>query len=217
MSKLCITRRVIVNFRKTAANPLYQLHLLVNIPQDGNDLQSYAQNFTGNYIVIYGIIGNVNDVDADKVYDYHTAFNIEPTKVKVNVPLDMNNKKITKVKLDESDNNSVPNIQYVKNIDVRLTTQISSLSQNTNNKVYRKNFEHFYDSREVSSLNLISHVSGVVINEINPNPFLGFNRNTKDYNSKYGLKFSRKSHILTHIINKNTAYTIFISFIHDGK
>ena len=40
---------------------------------------------------------------------------------------------------------------------------------------------------------------------------------TKDYNSKYGLKFSTKSHILTHIINKNTAFTIFISFIHDGK
>lgn len=191
--------------------------MLVNIPQDGNDLQSYAQNLTGNYIVIYGIIGNVNDVDADKVYDYHTAFNIEPTKVKMNVPLDLNNKKIMKVKLDESDNNSVPNIQYVKNIDERLTTQISSLSQNTNNQVYRKMFDHFYDSREVSSLNLISHVSGVVINEINPNPFLGTNRNTKDYNSKYGLKFSTKSHILTHIINKNTAFTIFISFIHDRK
>lgn len=53
-----------------------------------------------------------------------------------------------------------------------------------NNQVYREIFEHFYDSREVSLLNLISQESGAVINKINPNLFLGTNRNTKDYNSK---------------------------------
>ena len=49
-------RRVIVNFMKTASNPLYQLHVLVDIPvpQDGNDLHPYAQNFTENYIIAYG-------------------------------------------------------------------------------------------------------------------------------------------------------------------
>ena len=48
--------RFIVNFRKTAANPLYQLHLLVNIPQDGNDLQTNPQTFSENYIIAHGII-----------------------------------------------------------------------------------------------------------------------------------------------------------------
>ena len=35
--------RVIVNFMTTTSDPLYQLHLLADIPQDGTDLQTYAQ------------------------------------------------------------------------------------------------------------------------------------------------------------------------------
>ena len=86
--------RVIVNFRKTAAYPLYQLHLLVDIPQDGTDLQTYPENFTGNYEIAYGILRSSTDLNADKIYDFHTAFDIEPTKVKMNAPIDMNRPKI---------------------------------------------------------------------------------------------------------------------------
>ena len=53
--------RVTVNFRKTAADPLYQLHLFVEIPQEGTDLQTYHQEFTENYITAYGIIGAESD------------------------------------------------------------------------------------------------------------------------------------------------------------
>lgn len=59
--------RVIVNFRKTAAGPLYQLHFLVDIPQDGIYLQGYAQNLKDNYVVAYNIYGTASDIDADKV------------------------------------------------------------------------------------------------------------------------------------------------------
>ena len=82
--------RVIVNFRKTAADQLYQLHLLVEILQDGIDLQTYPQQFTESYIIAYGIIGAESDLDAEKIYEYHTAYEIKPTEVKMNVPLDMN-------------------------------------------------------------------------------------------------------------------------------
>ena len=82
--------RVIVNFGKTAANQLYQLHLLVEILQDGTDLQTYPQQFTESYIIAYGIIGAESDLDADKIYEYHTPYEIKPTKVKKNVPLDIN-------------------------------------------------------------------------------------------------------------------------------
>lgn len=47
--------RRIVNFRKTEADPLFQLHLLVEIAQDGIDLQTYPQKFTENYIISYSI------------------------------------------------------------------------------------------------------------------------------------------------------------------
>ena len=42
--------------------------------------------------VAYGIIRTVSDVDADKTYDFHTAFDIQPTKVVYNVNLDTNQK-----------------------------------------------------------------------------------------------------------------------------
>ena len=77
-------------FTKTAPDPPYQLHVWVNIPQDGDDLQTYAQNYTGNYVVAYGVIGEMSEVDSDKTYDYRTAYDIQPTKVVMNVDLDMN-------------------------------------------------------------------------------------------------------------------------------
>ena len=43
--------KFIVNLRKTTAEPLYELHLFVDTPPDGKDLQTYAQNVTENYII----------------------------------------------------------------------------------------------------------------------------------------------------------------------
>ena len=86
--------RVIVSFRKTAANPCYQLQLFVDIPQDGTDLQTYPEHFTGNYEIAYGILRSSTDLNGDKIYDFHTAFDIEHTKVKMNAPIDMNRQKV---------------------------------------------------------------------------------------------------------------------------
>ena len=62
------------------------LHILVNIPQDGTDLAVYPRQFLGVYIIAYGIVGTVSNIDPDKVYDYHTAFDIHPGYVMYNVP-----------------------------------------------------------------------------------------------------------------------------------
>ena len=64
--------------------------------------------------------------------------------------------------VDEAIADSAASVKLVKDLDTKLYPY-------TNNQVYREIFEHFYDSREVSLLNLISQVSGVVINKINPN------------------------------------------------
>lgn len=86
--------RVIINFRKTALSAPYFLHLLVDIPQKGNDLVNYPVNWKKNYIIAYGILGKVSNIDSDKVYDYHTAFDIKPTRMRMNVDLDMSGKQI---------------------------------------------------------------------------------------------------------------------------
>ena len=46
------------------------------------------------------------DLNPNKTYDYHTAFNIIPTEVVYNVNLDMNRKKILNIAPDRSKNNS---------------------------------------------------------------------------------------------------------------
>ena len=55
----------------------------------------YPQNWTKNYVIAHGIFGQVSDVDADNVYDYHTAFDIKPTEVSFNVDINANKKKDT--------------------------------------------------------------------------------------------------------------------------
>ena len=64
--------KIIVNFQKTVSNLLYSLHLYVNIPQEGIDLNTYPANRTKNWISAYGV------------------FDIKPIEVATNVDLDMN-------------------------------------------------------------------------------------------------------------------------------
>ena len=90
--------------------------MLVDVPQDWNDLQTYPQNFTENYIIAYGFMQSVGDIDADKVYDYHTLCKLDlSTATTVNVDLDMNNKKITNVSFDY-DNDSIASVKMVKEL-----------------------------------------------------------------------------------------------------
>ena len=73
--------RVIVNFRKLSSGNKFFLHILVNIPQTGTDLAVYPRQFSGVYMIAYGILGTFSNIDPDKVYDYHTAFDIRSNEV----------------------------------------------------------------------------------------------------------------------------------------
>ena len=86
--------RIIVNFRKLTSGNKFFLHILVNIPQAGTDLAVYPRQFNGVYMIAYGIVGTVSNIDPDKVYDYHTAFDIKPTEVVYNVDINANQKLI---------------------------------------------------------------------------------------------------------------------------
>ena len=86
--------KIIVNFQKTVSGTFYSLDLYVNIPQTGIDLKPYPKNWTNNWMIAYGVFGKVSSIDPQKTCDYHTAFDIKPTKVVYNVNLDMNRKKI---------------------------------------------------------------------------------------------------------------------------
>lgn len=84
--------RTIVNFRKGGSPPIY-LYYTVHIDKDGTDLDTYPERYSWVYTVAYGIRGNHSNVESN-VYDAHKAFEIDKTKMKMLVPLDMNNQRI---------------------------------------------------------------------------------------------------------------------------
>ena len=143
--------RIIVNFRKLSTGNKFFLHILVNIPQDGTDLAVYPRQFLGVYIITYGIVGTFSNIDPDKVYDYHTAFDITPKQVVYNVDINANNKKILNVNLDRNSNNSAATVGMVKEI-----------KPHTINDLYRNYFEEVYDFTNATNYKLSRTSSGIV-------------------------------------------------------
>ena len=147
--------RIIVNFRKLSSGNKFFLHILVNIPQDGTDLAVYPRQFLGVYLVTYGIVGTFSNIDPDKVYDYHTAFDIKPTEVVYNVDINANQKVIKNIKIDPNDKSSVATMG-----------QIEAMTKFTINNLYRNYFEEVFDFTDASNYGLNRSSSGVVINSL---------------------------------------------------
>ena len=150
--------RIIVNFRKLSSGNKFFLHILVNIPQEGTDLAIYPRQFLGVYIITYGIMGTTSNIDPDKTYDYHTAFDIHPTEVVYNVDINANNKKILNIALDRNSNNSAATVGMVK-----------ELTPFTKDILYRKYFEEYYEFTDANIYGLNIGSSGVIINSLQPN------------------------------------------------
>ena len=72
----------------------------MHFDDNGGDMNTYPKDFKNQvYIVVYGIEGLSDHVDPE-VYDAHEAFEIDKTKMKMLVPLDMNGKQLMNVNLD---------------------------------------------------------------------------------------------------------------------
>ena len=132
--------KLVIIFSKTASSTPYFLHVQNIMAQAGIDLNTYPTNFDRYYLIVYGILGETMDLDPNKTYDYHTAFDIKPTEVVYNVDLDMNRKKILNIVPDKTRNNSAATLKMVK-----------ELYPYTKNNVYREIFEEFYDVSDVGN------------------------------------------------------------------
>ena len=198
--KFMYYHKIIVNLKKLSSGNKFFLHILVNIPQVGSDLSKYPKFFTGVYIITYGIMGTFSNIDPDKVYDYHTAFDIKPTEVVYNVDINANNKKILNIALDKNNNNSAATFGMVKEIHPFTT-----------NSIYRQYFEEFYDFADADIYGLSRGVSGVIINSLKPNITLP-NRDISDIRKDglnvkgYVVTFAPPSYI--------TKYSLCIVFYH---
>ena len=85
--------KLLVTFSKTASSTPYFLHIQDIMAQVGTDLGTYPTNFNEYYLIAYGIFCETTDLDPNRTYDYHTAFDIKPTEVVYNVDLDITERK----------------------------------------------------------------------------------------------------------------------------
>ena len=92
--------KTLIKFKKTSSSPPIFVYFTVHFDDNGGDLNTYPKDFKNQvYIVAYGIEGLTDHVDPE-VYDAHEAFEIDKTKMKMLVPLDMNGKKIMNTNYD---------------------------------------------------------------------------------------------------------------------
>ena len=92
--------KTLIKFKKTSSSPPVFVYFTVHFDDNGGDLNTYAKEFKDQiYIVAYGVEGLTDHVDTE-VYDAHEAFEIDRTKMKMLVPLDMNGKKIMNTNFD---------------------------------------------------------------------------------------------------------------------
>ena len=194
--------RAIINFKKLTTGSRFFIHILVNIPNNGNDLSVYPLQFSGVYMIAYGIMSKVSNIDPDKVYDYHKSFEIYRTLVKYNVNIDANHRRIFNIALDKNNNSSAATVGMVKEL-IPFTT----------NYVYRQYFEEFYDFTDANIYGLSKTSSGVVINSLLPNISLPIKH--LDDTRKEGLNINNFT--ITLKPPSFTNFTLCIVFYHYGN
>ena len=205
--------RIIVNFRKLSSGNRFFLHILVDISRRGYNIYKYPIIFQGVYIIAYGIVGTFSNIDPDKVYDYHTAFDIKPTEVVYNVDINANQKKIKNIKLDRNINNSAATVALVK-----------ELAPHTKNALYRLYFSEFYDFADADRYGINIGSSGVIINSLKPNITLPPNKDLSEITEKglhvngYDVSFfplyspiNTLCIVFTHWRNRSFTLTKFLS------
>ena len=92
--------KTLIKFKKTSSTAPIFVYFTVHFDDNGGDLNTYPKDFKNQvYIVAYGIEGVSDHVDSE-VYDAHEAFEIDKTKMKMLMPLDMNGKQLMNVNYD---------------------------------------------------------------------------------------------------------------------
>ena len=89
--------KTLIKFKKTSSSAPVFVYYTVHFDDNGGDLNTYPKDFINQiYLVAHGVEGLADNVDPE-VYDAHKAFEIDKTKMKMLVPLDMNGKQLMNV------------------------------------------------------------------------------------------------------------------------
>ena len=110
--------KTLIRFKKTSTSTPNFIYITYHFEDNNGDMNTYPKEFANQvYILAYGAIGIFNHLDS-AVYDKHQAFEIEKTKMKMLVDLDINNKLITNIGSLNMNNNNIKNIGNISNNDI---------------------------------------------------------------------------------------------------
>ena len=172
------------------------------------------------YLVFYGMKGWSDSVDP-KIYDSvieESMFQWKNNEMSFNTDINMQNHRLKNLQLPIDDDDAASKI-YIDEINTAIQKKlILDFFHNTKDFAYKSTFgDGFYDLIESRFYHLKQNVSGIVIDKIMPNLFLETDRFIADYNPKYGLKLSTKSHVkVGKIFDQNNSFTFFMPFLHDS-
>ena len=193
--------RIIVNFRKLSSGNRFFLHILVDILRGGYNLATYPNQFSGVYIIAYGLKGTFSNIDPDKVYDYHTAFDIHSGFVMFNVPPIINSKKLAHITLGSISDDNFATIKSVKELIPLLEKK----------NLYKKYFSEFYNFANADSYGINIGSSGVIINSLKPSITLPPNKDLSEITEK-GLHIN--GYVITFSPSLSSKSTLCIVFTH---
>ena len=89
--------KTLIKFKKTSTSAPIFVYITYHFDDKGDDMSTYPSEFVNQvYILAYGIKG-LSDHIIPEVYDKHEAYKIDKTKMKMLVPLDLNNNSIINV------------------------------------------------------------------------------------------------------------------------
>ena len=110
--------KTLIRFKKTSTSTPNFIYITYHFEDNNGDMNTYPKEFANQvYILAYGAIGIFNHLDS-AVYDKHQAFEIEKTKMKMLVDLDINNKLITNIGSLNMNNNNIKNIGNISNNNI---------------------------------------------------------------------------------------------------
>ena len=172
------------------------------------------------YLTFYGMKGWFDSVNP-QIYDHAleaSMFQWKNNEMSINTDIDIQNHRLKNLPLPTDDDDAASKV-YIDKINTAIQKKlILDFFHNTKDFAYKSTFgDGFYDLIESRFYHLKQNVSGVVIDKIMPNLFLETDRFIADYNPKYGLKLSTKSHVkVGKIFDQNNSFTFFMSFLHDN-
>lgn len=173
--------------------------------------QSYVPKLQ-TYLIFYGIEG-YNNVNSD-VYDQ--LYYVKNDQIMFNTTINMSDNKIVGLAQSTEDDSAVNLTQLTGNITLLRIQLLDKINLLQSKSYYEEIFEYFYKLTDPNTFEM-DNTYGSNIKSIGGKLMLQNTVSLTDYDSKQGFSIDRSHIKLDDILDQNSDFTLFISFLHDSS